>query len=128
MRSPESASSSTAGFVVGGFAGAVVGQAVAARLVGIDLSGEFVAVVAFLAASGALLGALLRSVLFERDDPLVMVSIGLLLWLLSDLPLEDVTTTRIAVALAVTVALGYVAYALDTASLPGCSPASSSAC
>jgi len=77
---------STAGFVVGGFAGAVVGQAVAARLVGIDLSGEFVAVVAFLAASGALLGALLRSVLFERDDPLVMVSIGLLLWLLSDLP------------------------------------------
>ena len=110
---------STAGFVVGGFAGAVVGQAVAARLVGIDLTGEFVAVVAFLAASGALLGALLRSVLFERDDPLVMVSIGLLLWLLSDLPLEDVTTTRIAVALAVTVALGYVAYALDTASLPG---------
>ena len=110
---------STAAFVVGGFAAAVVGQALAARVVGLSVTGEFVAVIAFLAASGALLGALLRSVLFERDDPLVMVSIGLLLWLLSDLPLEDVTTTRIAVALVVTVALGYVAYALDTASLPG---------
>jgi hypothetical protein len=33
--------------------------------------------VVFLAASGALLAALLRSFLFERDDPLVMVSVGL---------------------------------------------------
>jgi uncharacterized protein (TIGR00297 family) len=110
---------STAAFVVGGDVAAVAGQTVAARLVGIPFSGEFMAVVAFLAASGALLGALLRSVLFERDDPLVMVSVALLLWLLSDLPLEDVTTTRIVVALGVTVVLGYVAYALDTASLPG---------
>ncbi len=110
---------STAGFVVGGFVAAAAGQAVAARLVELSLTGEFVAIVAFLAASGALLGALLRSVLFERDDPLVMVSIALLLWLLSDLNLQDVTTMRIAVALGVTVVLGYVAYALDTASLPG---------
>jgi uncharacterized protein (TIGR00297 family) len=73
---------------------------------------------AFLAASGALLGALMRSVLFERDDPLVIVSVALLLWLFADLSVA-VTTTRIAVALAVTVVLGYVSYALETASVPG---------
>jgi uncharacterized protein (TIGR00297 family) len=105
----------TAGFVVAGFVAGSAGLYAGTMLVGASIDWPLVA---FLAASGGLLGALLRSVLFERDDPLVMVSIGLLLWLFFDLPL-DITTARIAVALAVTVAFGYVAYALETASLPG---------
>lgn len=109
----------TSGFVTAGFVCATLGSAVTAFGVGKALTGEFLALLAFHAISGALLGALLRAVLFERDDPLVLLSIGLVLWLFSDLPLEDVTTTRIALALAVTVFLGYVSYALDTASLPG---------
>jgi uncharacterized protein (TIGR00297 family) len=105
----------TAGFVVAGAVAAAVGQFVAAALVGIAAD---VARLAFLAASGALLAALLRSVLFQRDDPLVMAVVALLLWLFTNLT-GDISTTRIAVALGVTVVLGYVSYALETASLPG---------
>jgi len=105
----------TAGFVVVAFCAGVVGQYAGALVVDAELRWPLVA---FLSASGALLGGLLRVVLFERDDPLVMLSVGLLLWLFADLPLE-LGTTRIAVALGVTVALGYVSYALETASLPG---------
>ncbi|PSQ05988.1 DUF92 domain-containing protein [Halobacteriales archaeon QS_4_69_31] len=110
----------TAGFVVAGFFAGVTGQYAAAAVAGAFSAGTPLSwpLVAFLAASGALLGALLRVVLFERDDPLVMVSVGLLLWLFFDLPLS-LSTTRIAVALAVTVALGWLSYALETASLPG---------
>jgi len=109
----------TAGFVTAGFVGATAGSAGAALIVGTPMTGERLALLAFYAISGALLGALLRAVLFERDDPLVLLSVGLVLWLFSDLPLQDVTATRIALALAVTVALGYASYALETASLPG---------
>ncbi|WP_415381516.1 DUF92 domain-containing protein [Halosimplex sp. TS25] len=105
----------TAGFVVSGFAAGTAGQYAAALL--IDAAVDW-PLVAFLAASGALLGALLRAVLFERDDPLVMISVGLLLWLFADLPLS-VHTSGVAVALAVAVLLGALAYALETASLPG---------
>jgi len=105
----------TTGFVVGGFL-----SALAASVVTVRLTSEAFAIpsLAFFAASGALLGSLLRSVLFARDDPLVLLSIALLLWLFADLSVA-VTVTRIAVALAVTVVLGFVSYALDTASLPG---------
>ncbi|MFW5955936.1 MAG: DUF92 domain-containing protein [Halorhabdus sp.] len=105
----------TAGFVTVGFCAGILGQLATAVIVG---AGAVFPVVVFLAASAALLGALLRSVLFERDDPLVIVSIGLLVWLFADLSIS-ITTTGIAVALAITVALGYASYALETASLPG---------
>jgi len=75
-------------------------------------------VLAFLSATGALTAALLRTVLFERDDPLVLLSVGLLLWLFADLAI-DVTPQGIVIALGITVALGYVSFALETASLPG---------
>jgi len=74
--------------------------------------------VVFLAATGALIGALVRSMLFERDDPIVLLAISLLLWLFADLSIS-VSATGITAALAVTIALGYVSYALETASLPG---------
>jgi uncharacterized protein (TIGR00297 family) len=75
-------------------------------------------VVAFVAASGGVLGALVRSTLTPRDDPIVLLLSALVLWFLLGLDLEP-TTGRIAVGLAVTVALGYVAYALGTASVTG---------
>ena len=111
----------TAGFSAAGFAAGVGSQFAAASLTGSATatgSGFDLPVALFFAASGALLGSLLRTVLFERDDPLVVVSIALLLWLFADLAVP-VTTTRIVVALGVTVVLGYVSYALETASLPG---------
>lgn len=74
--------------------------------------------IAFVAASGAVLGALVRSTLTPRDDPLVLLSTALVLWFLLGLDL-DPGAERIAVGLAVTVALGYVAYALGTASVTG---------
>ena len=106
---------STAGFVTAGFVGAAAGQL---AIVGWTATAAAMPAVAFLAASGALLAALLRAVLFQRDDPLVMAVVAILLWLFASFPLE-ITTLRIAVALGVTVALGYVSYALETASLPG---------
>ena len=105
----------TAAFIVAGFLAGLAGHAVGARLQAVSVT---LPLVVFLAATGPLVAALLRSVLFERDDPLVLLSVGLLLWLLFVLD-PSVTTQRIAVALAVTAVLGYVSYALDTASLPG---------
>lgn len=105
----------TAGFVGGGFLAGTLAQATTTGLGALPSVWQ---TIAFLAASGSLLAALLREVLFKRDDVLVMVSVVLLLWFLGALPVE-ITTTRIAVALAVTVVLGYASFALDTASLPG---------
>ncbi len=105
----------TAGFVGGGFLAGSVAQAIATGVAALPGTWQ---TIAFLAASGSLLAALLREVLFKRDDVLVMVSVVLLLWFLGALPVE-ISTTRIAVALAVTVVLGYASFALDTASLPG---------
>jgi uncharacterized protein (TIGR00297 family) len=105
----------TAGFVAGGFLAGSAAQVVAASVTSVAVDWEMVA---FLAASGSLLAALLREALFKRDDVLVMVSVALLLWFLGALPVE-ISTARIIVALAVTVVLGYASFALDTASLPG---------
>ncbi|MCU4716646.1 DUF92 domain-containing protein [Halapricum hydrolyticum] len=102
-------------FVTGGFLAGIGGYLAAAAILEIALE---LPQVVFLAATGSLTGALVRSVLFERDDLVVLLAIGLLLWLFSDLSI-DVTATGITAAVAVTVALGYVSYALETASLPG---------
>jgi uncharacterized protein (TIGR00297 family) len=105
----------TAGFVATGFLAGSVAQILAAVIVDVPVEWQ---IVAFLAATGSLLAALLREALFKRDDALVMTGVALLLWLLSSLPLS-ITTTRIVVALGVTVVLGYLSYTLETASLPG---------
>ncbi|OVE85372.1 DUF92 domain-containing protein [Natronolimnobius baerhuensis] len=72
----------------------------------------------FLAASGALLAALLRDILMLYDDPVVMLFVGLLLWLLAELE-PALGAVEITIALAITAAFGYVAYALETASIAG---------
>jgi uncharacterized protein (TIGR00297 family) len=104
-----------AGFVTTGFLAATAGQLAATALADVSIP---VPDVAFLAASGALVGALLRAVLFRRDDPLVMAVVAILLWLFATFPVE-ITTVRIVVALGVTVVLGYVSYSMETASVPG---------
>ena len=97
-----------AGFAALGFPAAVVGQGLVASTPG------FV----FVAACGTLVAALVRSVLYERDDPVVLLSTGLLVWVFDAL-VVSVDPLEIAVALAVTVALGYASYALGTASVTG---------
>ena len=105
----------TAGFVTVGFLAGAGGQLVAGELTGMQST---LSLVAFLAATGSLLAALLRTTVFKRDDPLVLGSVALSLWLLAALPIE-LATTRVSIALVVTVLLGYISFALDTASLPG---------
>ncbi|ELY45206.1 DUF92 domain-containing protein [Natronorubrum sulfidifaciens] len=101
---------------------AIVGQAVTVALT--DGTGTLEAisstgpVMVFLGGSGALLAALLRDVLYSNDDPIVMLSVGLLCWLLVELEPTQ-TMPGIVAALAVTIALGYVSYALETASIAG---------
>nr|WP_303651819.1 DUF92 domain-containing protein [Halovenus rubra] len=105
----------TAGFVFAGFLAASAGQFLAVQLTTESVSAPLAA---FLAASGSLFAALLQQLLYQRDDALVMVAVAMMLWLFSTLPLE-ISVTRITVALAVTIILGYTSYTLETASLPG---------
>ncbi|WP_115862988.1 DUF92 domain-containing protein [Halorussus litoreus] len=112
----------TSAFVAGGLVAGTVGQAVSLATEGALAASAYPEIV-FLAASGALLGGLLRSVLFARDDPLVMLSVAMLLWLFADLLAADATVTvtveGVAVAIAVTALFGYVSWALGAASIPG---------
>lgn len=108
---------SVAAFCVGGAVAGVAGQIATISIVGDSLESALPAVL-FLAASGVLLAALLRDVLLLYDDPVIMLSVGLLLWLLAELE-TAIGPVEILAALAVTIALGYVSYALDTASIAG---------
>lgn len=103
------------GFTVVGFLAGVVGQLAVSTAagVGIDLP-----LFGFLSATGVLLAALLRSILYTHDDPVVLFTVGLLLWGFAALEV-GATGTRVGLALGITAALGYVSYALDTASIPG---------
>ena len=104
-----------AGFVAVGSAAGVGGQAAVASLTS---SPVLLARFAFLAVAGTLVAALFREMLFERDDPLVMLSTGLLLWLFDGLA-TGVGIVDVAAGLVITVALGYASYALGTASVAG---------
>ncbi|WP_224334559.1 DUF92 domain-containing protein [Haloprofundus halobius] len=104
-----------AGFTVASFLAAVGGQAL---VVAVTAETHSLPKLLFLAAVGGLVAALLRAVLLKHDDPLVLVSTGLLLWLFHELPV-DVSPLEVGAALALTIVLGYVSYALGTASVPG---------
>jgi uncharacterized protein (TIGR00297 family) len=73
---------------------------------------------AFLAAVGALVAALLRSMLFLDDDAMVIVSVGFLLWLFETIT-PSVSVVMVTAGVAVTVALGWISYALQTADVAG---------
>ncbi|POG55697.1 DUF92 domain-containing protein [Haloferax marisrubri] len=104
-----------AGFVAAAVLAGTAGQAAITSLTG---DAMLLARFTLLAAVGGLVGAVLRTALYERDDPLVMLSIGLVLWGVEVLA-GPVSPTQTGVALALTVALGYAAYALGTASVAG---------
>ncbi|EMA50457.1 DUF92 domain-containing protein [Halococcus thailandensis] len=104
----------TVAFIVGGTLAGVFGQ----LAVGLVAPAPTPALAVFFAASAALLGALVRLALFVRDDPLVLFSMGLLLWLLAALE-PTITPISVALALLVTAGFGALAYALDTASITG---------
>jgi len=113
----ESAQAGTAGFGVLGTTAGVAGQAAVTLIgngVGLGIVPEFL----FLGASAAILGALLRSVLFARSDPLVLGLVTVLLWLFADLAVA-VSWVEIAVALGVSVLFGALSIQLETASIPG---------
>ncbi|GAB3324578.1 TIGR00297 family protein [Haloplanus salinarum] len=105
----------TAGYGIAAFLAALVGQLAVGWNLGTPPA---LPAVIFLAAAGALVAALLRSILYARDDPLVMLSVGLLLWLFDAIGV-DAALPEVGVALAVTVALGYLSYRTGTASVPG---------
>ena len=104
-----------AGFAAGGSIAGVGGQVAVASLTSSSIP---LPRFAFLAVAGTLVAALFREMLFERDDPVVMLSTGLLLWLFDGLA-TGVGTVEVAAGLAITVALGYTSYALGTASVAG---------
>ena len=105
----------TTGFVAVAFLAAVGGQFAVSTAAGLPVAAPRFA---FLAAAGALAAALFRTVLYVRDDPLVMVSVGVLLWLF-DAVAVGVTPFEVGAALALTVLLGAVSYGLGTANVTG---------
>jgi uncharacterized protein (TIGR00297 family) len=112
---------SMVGFVVVGALVALAGQTLVASALGQTVDYPYWV---FLAASGALVAGVLRSVFVARDDPLVLLTVALLLWLLAVLaPFESVPAVtaweRVLVALFVTTGFGYVSYALGATSVAG---------
>jgi uncharacterized protein (TIGR00297 family) len=117
----ESRGLSMAGFVVLAAVAATVGQAAVAALTNTPAAApEWV----FVGVSGALLAGILRTFFVARDDPLVLVTVALLLWLFAVLaPLDGIPQAaaweRVAVAVAVTSGFGYVSRALGATSVAG---------
>ena len=72
----------------------------------------------FLASVAALTAALVRSLVFDRDAHITMILVAFAVWGFVALD-PTVTVPLIAFGLGVTVALGYISFALGTASVPG---------
>ncbi|TQQ81266.1 DUF92 domain-containing protein [Halonotius terrestris] len=107
-------------FAVAGFGAAAVPAAVAGQYVVIVYENAVVnwSAMIFLAIVGTLIAALLRELLYERDDPLVVLSVGLVIWLIAAL-IGPVPTPDLIAALAVTAGLGGISYGLGTADVSG---------
>ncbi len=110
--------------VVGGLA-AVLGQTLVALQLapGAGVEGLAVAIdrlpaVVFLASVAALTAALIRSLVYDRDAHITVVIVAFVAWGFAVL-VPEVSPVGVAAAIAVTVALGYVSFALGTASVPG---------
>ncbi|GAA0646116.1 DUF92 domain-containing protein [Salarchaeum japonicum] len=105
----------TAGFAVLGTLAAFLGQL---AVVEAGATAAAPPTYAFFATTAALLAALLRAVFTERDSPLLLAVIALLLWLFWAVA-DPVSWTRIAVALALTVGFGALSYVVGSTSIPG---------
>lgn len=104
-----------AGFVAAGFLAGIGGQYLVALQLATAVDWS---VVTFLSIIGALIAALLRELLYERDDPLVLLSVGLALWGFAEL-VGTIPPVELGAALVVTVVLGAISYGLGTASVSG---------
>lgn len=104
-------------FGIGGILGAIGGQVIIIYYTNTITFNE-VATITFIAISGTFLASLLRAIFLERDDPLILLVVGLLLWLLAELPIV-VSWTQLSIALLIIVPLGYIAFFLETASIQG---------
>lgn len=72
----------------------------------------------FIAASAAILGALIRSILVVRDDAVVVLAVGILVWFL--VWLEGAPgLDKVGIGITAAVALGIAAYVIGTASVTG---------
>jgi len=112
---------SMVGFVAVSAVAAFAGQVAVAALT--DAAANYPQMV-FVATSAALLAGIMRTFFVARDDPLVLATVALLLWLFAVLaPLESVPAAlaweRVAVALVVTSAFGWVSRALGATSVAG---------
>lgn len=105
----------TLGFLTAGAAGAAIGIAGAALLAGEEIAAGSLLL---LCLTGALVGALVRSMLFPRDEPPVLLTVGLVLWFLAAVD-AGADPSAVAIAVAVMVTFGLLSYVLDTASLEG---------
>jgi len=107
-----------ASYVGAGTAGAAAGQVgVRLQTEGSGLVGGLPEV-AFLAAVAALAAALVRSLVFDRDAHITMILVAFAVWGFIWLD-PAVTVPLVAFGLAVSGGLGYVSFALGTASVPG---------
>lgn len=102
-------------FAVGGAMAGLVGVGVTTVLSGEQWT---LARTVFLVSTGVLLAGLVRSVVFERDDPLVLLSVGLVLWLFATLWTAP-PPTRVGLGLALAVGFGALAYGIRAASVTG---------
>ena len=104
-------------FAVSGSIGALIGLHVLAFLFPAEtVIGLGTAV--FLATLGSLVGALCRTDFYRRDDPVVLLTVGIILWILARI-MPSTHVELVLVALAITGALGALAYAVETASVAG---------
>ncbi len=104
-------------FCTVGAIAAVAGQYATTLVVDVSTESQL-PIMVFLAVSGALLAALLRDVLIAYDDPIVLLSVGLSLWLLSALE-PTIGLIGMSAALAITIGIGVVSHALGAASVAG---------
>lgn len=103
------------GFSVGGMVAAIGAQGAVIESLG--LPGMPVSVIAFLSITGALAAAVLRAVV-DEDDPVIMVSVAVLLWVLGGLPVT-IDPQSLVIAVAIAGALGYLSWVMGTASVTG---------
>ena len=103
------------GFVAVGAAAAMLAQGLVALQLGTSID---LARFGFLGVTASLVAAIIRQLLYERDDPVVVITTGLLLWGAATL-VASLDPVYLLSALVLTGALGYVSYALGTASIAG---------
>ncbi|TKX73980.1 DUF92 domain-containing protein [Halorubrum sp. GN11_10-6_MGM] len=107
-----------AGYVAAGTAAALLGQIAVRLQTGAPVDGATVPLLVFLAAAAALTAALIRSLVFSRDAHITTILVAFATW--GFLALEPTVDAPLIVAgLAVTGALGYVSFAIGTASVAG---------